>query len=195
MASTQDGKRRGASGVRSGRHDGARVSSDSAWGAGMLAKAYGNPYWTGRGVDMGKLGILTRKGFGALGLDCSQTDDTGTCLDSPSDVGTGPLVDCPGGPGCPGGITPTGSPASSSPFPWFRLANTFATDFSTIFKAVQPVPAGCTQVAGPYGTSVSCASPGQPAAGLNLPSSGIGSFMPMLLLAGAGLVAVKVFSK
>jgi hypothetical protein len=151
-----------------------------------LQNAYGTPYWTSRGFPLG-----------GLGCGCSQTDDTGTCLDpDPCDgpMDSPPLVDCPGSPGCPGYI-PTG-PAASRPFNWgvaTSVANTFAKDFSTIFRAVQPVPAGCTQVAGPYGTSTSCSQAGQQAPALNL-SSGVSAYLPWLIGGGLVLFAVKAFS-
>jgi hypothetical protein len=162
-----------------------------------LQSAYGTPYWTSKGFRLGGL-----RGFRGLGCGCSQTDDTGMCMDPEPCGGGSPdssanlcalypsMCATPSG---SGGIVPTGPANPAAGFNVPGLFNTIATDFSTIFKAVQPVPAGCTQVAGPYGTSVSCANPGQPAAALNVASS-LTSFLPILLLGGGVLFAIKAFS-
>lgn len=158
-----------------------------------LQKAYGTPYWTSRGFPLGGLGACDETGCddpgsggggGVNPFSMACTCVGGVCAENGNSCGGG------------GGIIPTGPAApGGSSFNYPRLFNTIATDFSTIFKAVQPVPAGCTQVAGPYGTSVSCANPGQPAAGLNLPTaSSLTSFLPLLLGGGLLVFAIKAFS-
>lgn len=150
-----------------------------------LQNAYGTPYWTSRGFRLGGLGDDTTgdgggdPGPGVNPFSMSCTCIGGVCAENGNSCGSG-------------GIIPTGPASPAAGFNVPGLFNTIAGDFSTIFKAVQPVPAGCTQVAGPYGTSVSCAQSGQPAAALNVASS-LTSFLPMLLLGGGLLFAIKAF--
>lgn len=60
--------------------------------------------------------------------------------------------------------------------------------FTNIFKAIQPLPAGCTQVAGPYGTSTQCVNATTTQSLLSL--SSLGSSNTLLLIGGVALVGV-----
>jgi hypothetical protein len=65
--------------------------------------------------------------------------------------------------------------------------------FANIFKTIQPVPSGCTQVAGPYGTSVQCLSSGQQSSmSLSNLSSSLGSSSGILLIGGAVLLVMMM---
>ena len=164
-----------------------------------LEYAYGTPFYTNRGAP---LGMLARKPKSALGnVICDDTgcwdDGTGSAVNN---AGGTPVL-CPGSPGCPGGaavnvgggnvtVTPTPTPINWSTF-GPTLANTIATDFSSIYKAIQPVPAGCTTVSNPNGTSyVSCSSTGTAP---NL-TSVLGSASSLLPIVGIGLAALFAFS-
>lgn len=64
------------------------------------------------------------------------------------------------------------------------ILGSITNSFTNIFKAIQPLPSGCAQVAGPYGMSTQCTPQGSQ--GLNLMSStGIGGISPILLIGGA----------
>jgi hypothetical protein len=59
---------------------------------------------------------------------------------------------------------------SSSSWNWENtttVVNSISNAFAKIFGAVQPLPAGCTQVAGPYGMSTQCAGSGTPTLSLS----------------------------
>jgi hypothetical protein len=69
------------------------------------------------------------------------------------------------------------------------VITSIANTFSSIFKTIQPLPAGCTVVAGPYGQSTACSGTGtNPLSLTSSLSSLTGSSSTMLLLGGAVLL-------
>ena len=74
--------------------------------------------------------------------------------------------------------------------------NAIANAFTSIFKAIQPLPAGCTQIQNVYGTSTQCTANGA-ASTLNLSGSTIGglSITTILLLAGGVLLFMNMGKK
>jgi hypothetical protein len=67
--------------------------------------------------------------------------------------------------------------------------SSLSSAFTNIFKAIQPLPAGCTQVAGPYGTSTQCVNATTAESALNLSSLTSGGSGTILLIAGVGILA------
>ena len=92
----------------------------------------------------------------------------------------------------PGSVVNTGSTTSNPS----SIINTIASDFANIFKAIQPLPAGCTQVAGPYGTSTQCVGAGQASTlSLNSVASSLGTSSSTLLLMGGAVLVFMMMSK
>jgi hypothetical protein len=67
--------------------------------------------------------------------------------------------------------------------------SSLSSAFTNIFKAIQPLPAGCTQVAGPYGTSTQCVNATTAQSALSLSSLTSGSGGTILLIGGVALLA------
>ena len=88
------------------------------------------------------------------------------------------------------GTTATGSVNATG------AVNAIANAFTSIFKAIQPLPAGCTQIQNIYGTSTQCNASGT-ASTLNLSGSTIGglSITTILLLAGGVLLFMNMGKK
>jgi hypothetical protein len=144
---------------------------------------------------IGMRGLVNRRG---MGCGCSQTDESGNCLDSDPCGGSVPISTDPNQTvlsnpfGIPYPAAGSGSASSPSSLPmWTSLANSITSDFSSIFKTVQPIPAGCTQMTSPTGQSyVSCSATGaapQPGS-LNFGGSSIG--MGTLVIGGLLLFAL-----
>lgn len=74
------------------------------------------------------------------------------------------------------------------------LIGSITNSFTSIFKAIQPVPAGCAQITNQYGTSTQCASNGTMLSS-TLPTLGGISGTTLLLLGGAALVVFMVAKK
>ena len=73
------------------------------------------------------------------------------------------------------------------------IITNIASAFSNIFKTIQPLPAGCTVVAGPYGQSTSCSGTGTNPLGSSLLGGSLlggtsTSSSTMLLIGGAVLL-------
>lgn len=164
----------------------------------MIANAYGTPYYTmnRRGAAMGGLGFMRAlgalRGLGACG-DClgwSTDPDTGEV----SCTGGYDSASCVQGSGNPGGaMGPTPLPGLSpvSTVNWGNVGSSIAQDFTSIYKAIVPIPPGCTQVQTAQGTSVSCAGAnGAAAPSLSLPSS-LTSMLPMLLIGAVAFMVLK----
>ena len=66
--------------------------------------------------------------------------------------------------------------------------------FANIFKTIQPLPEGCTQVAGPYGVSTSCAGSGASNA-LSLSTLSSGGSSSLLLYGGLALIVFMMLKK
>ena len=79
-----------------------------------------------------------------------------------------------------------GSTTSVTP----SLVAGIASAFSSIFKTIQPLPAGCTVVAGPYGQSTSCSGTGTNPLSLSSSLSSLtsGGNSSLLLIGGAVLL-------
>jgi hypothetical protein len=75
------------------------------------------------------------------------------------------------------------------------IISNIAGAFSSIFKTLQPLPAGCTVVAGPYGQSTACSGTGTNPLSLNMAGNVLGGSSSMLLLAGAALLLVMMMKK
>lgn len=92
----------------------------------------------------------------------------------------------------PGGYNPTQVFSPGGGFNWANLANTLTTDFTKIYGAVQPVPAGCTKVRGANGQEyTSCSGTPiapQPGGAFSFGSGGGGMSMGTLLLIGGAVV-------
>lgn len=128
---------------------------------------------------------------GGLGCACSEMDDTGACLDpepcSSQDVSSGPFV------GPPINV-PIYSNSNLKTSPASVIAS-ISQSFANIFKTMQPLPAGCTQVSGPYGLSTQCLGNQQvsnPLGFNTIVGSGFASSGSLLLplLIGGGLLLV-----
>ena len=87
-------------------------------------------------------------------------------------------------------------PSVGSSINWANTMSSISSSFSNIFKAIQPVPQGCTQVSGPYGVSTQCLAPGQ-ASTLSLSSaaSSLGLSSSTLLLLVGGVVVIMIVKK
>jgi hypothetical protein len=138
------------------------------------------------------------------GLGTLVCDDTGYCYDDgngsvaqlPSNTCTCVNMTCiENGNSCAstsgGNYGGSGSPVGTSVNPTSIVAS-ISSAFANIFKTVQPLPQGCTQVAGPYGVSTQC-SPN--ASTLNL-TSGLtsltsGGMLPILLIGGVVLLVMS----
>jgi hypothetical protein len=83
---------------------------------------------------------------------------------------------------------PTPSPAVD----WSKMISSVTNSFTSVFKAIQPIPAGCQSVAGPYGTSLQCAGAGNGLNTMSLPSLGGSSIW---LIAALGIGAVLLLKK
>src|ERR1035437_4132146 len=72
------------------------------------------------------------------------------------------------------------------------IITNIASAFSNIFKTIQPLPAGCTVVAGPYGQSTSCSGTGTNRLGSSLLGGsllgGTSTISPVVLIGGAVLL-------
>lgn len=92
------------------------------------------------------------------------------------------------------GTIPSGSSGSSTN--WGSFASSLANSFSSIFKTIQPLPSGCIQVAGPYGTSTQCGNQAsQPILNMSGAASSLGMSSSTLLLLGGAVVVVIMMSK
>src|SRR5271166_4561043 len=66
---------------------------------------------------LAKFSSAAMAGLRGLGCGCSETDDTGTCLD-PEACASAPLTaGCPGSPGCPGYVDPSVNTAIQAALP------------------------------------------------------------------------------
>lgn len=92
-------------------------------------------------------------------------------------------------------LNTTNGTTSSSSVNTTGMINSITNAFTSIFKAIQPLPQGCTQVAGPYGTSTQCTSAGSAALSLTNPLSSLGSSSGLLLLLGGGVLLVMMMKK
>src|ERR1700690_3884091 len=113
------------------------------------------------GIDGLESYAVNGKGMGDVVCDESGCYDDGSggtvntsTTTSTTDSGlTSDYVTCPNGGslganGLCGGTVNTSTNTTQSTNAITAIANAF----SSIFKTIQPLPAGCTQVAGPYGT-------------------------------------------
>ena len=95
-------------------------------------------------------------------------------------------------------ITPTATNttnATTSGVSTASAISSIAAAFSNIFKTISPLPAGCTQVAGPYGTSTQCVgSQNTPTSTLSLTSltSSLGSSSGILLIGGVVILIMMM---
>lgn len=133
--------------------------------------------------------IYGYKGIGACG-DCLMYDSAGNCVgwdtsscDSPAPGTMGPPP-----------LSTTSSTGATTTANILGDVNALSSAFANIFKSIQPLPSGCTQVAGPYGISTQC---NNNAAGLPLSLSalGAGGSSSILLLGGAALVLILMLKK
>ena len=85
------------------------------------------------------------------------------------------------------GAPPTTINASTTTFNP-SIITSIAGAFSSIFKTIQPLPAGCTVVAGPYGQSTACSGTGTNPLSLTGSLSSMGGSSSLLLLGGAVLL-------
>jgi hypothetical protein len=114
--------------------------------------------------------------------------DQGICLNVNPDTG-----------GCDSWEYPTGTPISTTYAPttssptFAQTISTLTNSFTSIFKAISPIPAGCQSVAGPYGTSLACAGAGNGLATQSLLSSSSSS--TYLLIGGAVLIGFLMMKK
>lgn len=148
----------------------------------MLANAYGTPYYTmrRRGAAMGGLRGLR----GLRGVTCDP--DSGVCYDDSTGQPAG-VLPASQIPADVAALSNTSGGGGSSSFNFGTFAQGIANDFSQIYRTVQPIPAGCTQIQTAAGTSVSCAGQGQSAPSLALPFSKAGMsglLLPALLIGG-----------
>ena|ERR1035437_4207572 len=86
-----------------------------------------------------------------------------------------------------------GSTTSVTP----SLVAGIASAFSSIFKTIQPLPAGCTVVAGPYGQSTSCSGTGTNPLGSSLIGGSLlgGTSVSPVLLIGAAVLLFMMMKK
>lgn len=91
--------------------------------------------------------------------------------------------------------TTNGTTSTSDTVNVATAVSSLSNAFANIFKAIQPVPAGCTQVAGPYGVSVQCAGQGQSTLPLGLTSLTSGGSGSLLLIGGAVLIVILISKK
>jgi hypothetical protein len=79
---------------------------------------------------------------------------------------------------------------------WVGIATAvsgISSAFANVFKAVSPLPSGCTQVAGPYGVSTQCLAAGQSS---TLTSALVpGSSSNLILIGGAVLLVVMLMKR
>jgi hypothetical protein len=118
----------------------------------------------------------------------------------PSSVG-GTVYTLPGSPTgvdelggyTPGAITGSSGPVASTN--WSSVLSGITNSFTSIFKAIQPIPAGCSQVLTAQGSSVQCLSSVQQQSGASFTSMlGSGSSSTILLLIG-GVVLVMMMKR
>ena len=127
------------------------------------------------------------KGMGTL-----ICDETG-CWDDGGGSPTPVSGDLNQQPSSGNGSTGSSSSNATNPTTWIT---SLSSAFSNIFKAVQPLPAGCTQVAGPYGVSTQCLATGQASTlSLNSVASSLGSSSSLLLIGGAVVVFMLMSKK
>ena len=110
---------------------------------------------------------------------------------------TWPSFDSGGTTGTITNTTNTGNTSGSGIADFTKILGSVTSSFTNIFKAIQPVPEGCQTVAGPYGTSVQCASTGQTlTSNLTSSSSSIGGIsLTTLLVIGGGLLLLMKAGK
>ena len=88
-----------------------------------------------------------------------------------------------------------GSSGSSGGFDWGAVTG-IASAFTSVFRAIQPLPSGCIQVAGPYGMSTQCGnSASQPTLGISSSLSSLGMSGSTLLLIGGAVVVIMMMKK
>ena len=139
-----------------------------------LLKAYGTPYWSPRGgVPLGRLG------------DTLDTWEQIFGAQLPDQTQQAPVSSNP----------PAGSGWNWNTFD--NVANSLTKNFASIYRAVQPVPPGCTTVTSPNGQQyMSCAQAGQPTPvpGVSF-STGAGGGSSVLLIGAivvvGGLIALS----
>jgi len=141
----------------------------------------------------------SRGGFVQRGMGDTICDESG-CYDN--GVSSSPTIppNVAQGPPVAGGSYPTQNPNPSMPFNWAGLTNTLTNDFTLIYRAIQPVPAGCTTMTNPNGTSyVSCSAtgqaPGVPSSFSSLLGGSSSSLLWIALAAGAVLLATSAGGK
>jgi|ERR1035441_11310 hypothetical protein len=150
--------------------------------------------------------MLTNCGMGCQGLGVLVCDAEDQCYDDGTGVAVDPNVTTLNYPVPPSGGTL--SPGSSIPAvgtvntstnttPPLSAVAAIAAAFSSIFKTIQPLPAGCTVVAGPYGQSTQCSGTGNPtaSAALSLTSALSSGGSSLLLLGGAALLIFMIAKK
>ena len=153
--------------------------------------------------------INSRFGLGCMGIGCAGLGDGDTLDESsfasantssidtnPSDVSafmnsSSDAFSTPDMYGIPinttNGTTNSGTPSFSS------FVSNLTNSFTSIFKAIQPLPAGCSQVNNIYGQSTQCNATGTSGA-LSL-SGATGLSTSTLLLIGAGIVVIMIMKK
>jgi hypothetical protein len=136
------------------------------------------------------------RGLGTIVCDESGCYDDGTgntsIYGTSGTPGAGQEPATGGGPGTPGYTPIPGTPVTA-PTNVASIVSSISNAFSSIFKTIQPLPAGCTQVAGPYGVSTQCVGSGTTTSPLSL--SMLGSSSSLLLIGGAVLVVVLISSR
>lgn len=136
--------------------------------------------------------------WGISGLGCDETDGYSNCYDglSPSTTGDTGYYNSDGT--YVTSVTPintTNGTTAGSSTNVLSAISALTNSFTSIFKSIQPLPQGCTQVAGPYGMSTQC-SASAVANPLSLTSSlSSGGSSTWLLIGGVAVVAFMMFKK
>ena len=96
-----------------------------------------------------------------------------------------------------GGLGPASTINTSTTSVTPSLVAGIASAFSSIFKTIQPLPAGCTVVAGPYGQSTSCSGTGTNPLGSSLIGGSLlgGTSVSPVLLIGAAVLLFMMMKK
>ena len=134
------------------------------------------------------------------GLGAIVCDETGCYDDGTGDTtvygtsGSGQQPATGGGAGTVG-YSPIPGTSVSAPSNVAGSISAIANAFSSIFKTIQPLPAGCTQVAGPYGVSTQCVGSGTSTSPLSLSTLGVSGSSGSLLLIGGAVLLVVMLSK
>lgn len=140
-------------------------------------------------IETDYTGMVTGTGATCLNASCSQTSD----VSGWSSI-TGSTATNTGSTNTTNGTTST--PVSTNAVT--SAVSAISSAFTNIFKAIQPVPTGCTSVNTVYGSSVQCVAPGQtPTLSTSLTSLGasLGASGPLILVGGGVVVLLLLMNK